>query len=350
MRFYRTGICGVSAFALLAGCSGNVASPSTSPLSATRAASWRGDAIGAPAIRHSDGALHGLPAPQAAKDGIYVSEFFGTNVFGYPKKNVKKHKPSCTVPWTSSSVNDVAVDGTGALIVPDPGDAAIDIGTGPGMCGPESQSIPESYGYPSDAASYNAATGSIVVGNFRDNPSFAYPGSVTVCTVAAGCTSNLTNSNILGVVGVALDKHGNCWASSESQSAAAVLVYFAKCSGGGVVATGFQDTAFGGLDIDRSGNLVSIDETANGTGQVWVYKGCNPACTVVGGPFPLNGESTYGHLNAKGNRFAVADIAYGQVDIYSYSPAAVKYLYSFSKGLRASYEVQSVVYNPSSMK
>ncbi len=74
MRFDRTGICGVAAFALLAGCSGNVASPSTSPLSATGAASWRGDAIGAPAIRRSDGALHGLPAPQAAKDGIYVSE------------------------------------------------------------------------------------------------------------------------------------------------------------------------------------------------------------------------------------------------------------------------------------
>lgn len=75
MRYYRTGICGVAAFALLAGCSGNVASPSGSPLSAADAASWHGGAIGAPLSRHSDGRLHGLPAPQTAKDGIYVSEF-----------------------------------------------------------------------------------------------------------------------------------------------------------------------------------------------------------------------------------------------------------------------------------
>ena len=350
MRYYRTGICGVAAFALLAGCSGNVASPSGSPLSAADAASWHGGAIGAPLSRHSDGRLHGLPAPQTAKDGIYVSEFYAKNVVGYPKKHVRRHGPFCTVPWTSSDVNDIAVDGTGALIVPDPGNADIVIGTGPGMCGPESQSIAETYGYPSDAASYNAATGTIVVGNFRDNPNFSYPGSVTLCTVAAGCTSNLTNSDILGVVGVALDKSGNCWAASEGRSAVPVLVYFANCSGSGVVATGFQDTSFGGLDIDRSGNLVSIDETANGVGQVWVYKGCNPACTLVGGPFPLNGESVYGHLNAKGDRLAVADVAYGQVDSYSYLPTAVKYLYSFSKGMRASYEVQGVVYNPSSMK
>jgi hypothetical protein len=147
-----------------------------------------------------------------------------------------------------------------------------------------------------------------------------------------------------------LDKAGNCWAGSEGKSALPVLIYFANCSGSGTTATGYQNTSFGGLDFDRSGNLVSIDETANNVGQVWVYHGCNPGCELVGGPFPLNGESVYGHLNAKGNRLAVADIAYGQVDIYSYSPTSVKYLYSFTKGLRASYEVQGVAYDPSSMR
>ena len=46
---------------------------------------------------------------------------------------------------------------------------------------------------------------------------------------------------------------------------------------------------------------------------------------LIGGPFPMLGESVYGHLNPKGNRLAMADIAYGQVDIYSYSPTSVKY-------------------------
>jgi hypothetical protein len=338
MRFRRTGLCSVAALALLAGCSSNATSPATSASTV-----W-------PLVRfHGDGKLHGVPAPKSAQNGIYVSEYYASNVVGYPQKNVKKSKPTCTNPWTSSDVNDISVDGTGALLVSDGGAETVDIGTGPGMCGAESHSVSEIYGLPTDATSYDAAKDTIVVGNFRDNPGLAYPGSVSVCTVAKECTSNLTNSAILGVVGVVLDKNGNCWASSESPTGAAVLVYFAGCAGAGTLATNFQDTSFGGLIMDTSGNLVSIDETANGVGQIWVYKGCNPACTLVGGPFPMNGESVYGHLNAKGDRLAIADVVYGQVDIYSYSPTSVKYLYSFNKGMRASYEVQGVAYNPSTL-
>jgi hypothetical protein len=86
-------------------------------------------------------------------------------------------------------------------------------------------------------------------------------------TVAAGCTSHLTNSAISGVIAFALDKNGNCWASSETRNGEPALFYFAGCSGTGVLARGFQNTSFGGLDFDRSGNLVSINPTANGVGQ-----------------------------------------------------------------------------------
>lgn len=346
MRFRRTGLCAAAAVALLAGCSGNNASPiATSPFDAGTVA-WHGGPVGA-LVRHWDGKLHGVQAPASAMKGLYVSQYSATNILGYSAKNKKNHKPNCTVPWVSSETNDISVDGTGALLDPDGASASIIIGTGPAMCGAESHTISETYGLPTDATSYNAATGTIVVGNFRDNPNLSEPGSVTLCTAAAGCTTNLTNPAMLGVVGVALDKNGNCWASAESKSAGGILVYFAGCSGSGVVATGFQNTSFGGLDLDPSGNFVSIDETANGVGQIWVYKGCNPACTLVGGPFPMNGESVYGHLNAKGNRLAIANGAYGQIDIYSYSPTSIKYLYSFERGLRASYEVDGAAYDPS---
>jgi hypothetical protein len=341
MRLCCTAICGIAVLAALAACSGTATSPiaATSALSAAKL----NQPIGLPAMRVRDGRLHGVPAPAAAKSGLYVSEFSGANTLGYGSNNRRNREPICTVPWTQSEVNDIAVDGKGALITPEGGGTVV-VGAATGMCAPELQSINDTYGYAGDAASSDAATSTIVVGNFRDNPYDAQPGSISVCTLANGCTSNLTNPDIAGVVGVALDKHGNCWADSESFGSLPVLIYFAKCSGAGTVATSFQNTSFGGLDIDGSGNLVAMDETANDVGQIWVYHGCNPGCRLIGGPFPMLGESVYGHLNPKGNRLAMADIAYGQVDIYSYSPTSVKYMYSFTKGLRASYEVQGTAY------
>jgi hypothetical protein len=342
MRVCCTGMWATAVLAALSACSGN-AGPPASGSAPLGAASLNGPIGLAAAMRMRDGRFHGVPAPGSAQSGLYVSEFFGANTLGYSPNNRRNRKPTCTVPWTQSEVNDIAVDGKGALITPE-GGGTIVVGAPSGMCAPELQSFTDSYGYASDAASRDAATSTIVVGNFRDNPSDSYPGSISLCTLASGCTSNLTNPNIAGVVGVALDKHGNCWASSESFGSLPVLVYFAKCSGSGTAATGFQNTSFGGLDFDRAGNLVAIDETANDVGQVWVYHGCDPGCTLVGGPFPMIGESVYGHLNAKGDRLAVADIAYGQVDIYAYRPTSVKYLYSFTDGLRASYEVQGTAY------
>ncbi len=57
-----------------------------------------------------------------------------------------------------------------------------------------------------------------------------------------------------------------------------------------------------GLDIDTKRNLVAIDSLCGTcTPRLWIYSGCDRVCTVVGGPFPLRGESIYGHLNHKGN-------------------------------------------------
>ena len=52
----------------------------------------------------------------------------------------------------------------------------------------------------------------------------------------------------------------------------------------------------------------------------------------------------YGSLNEKGNELALGDIAYGQVDVYSYKPAHVAYLYSFNKGLIQGDDVEAAVF------
>ncbi len=76
------------------------------------------------------------------------------------------------------------------------------------------------------------------------------------------------------------------------------------------------------------------------------YSGCKPKCKKVGGPFPLQGSSWYGHLNATSTRFAAADYEYGQVDVYKYNPTTLTYLYSFNSGLNSG--ITGAAYNPRS--
>ncbi len=64
-----------------------------------------------------------------------------------------------------------------------------------------------------------------------------------------------------------------------------------------------MNTYYGGLDIDKNGNIVAISAFDS---NVYVYSGCNPACTLVGGPFPMHGEAVFGHLNKQSMTFALA--------------------------------------------
>jgi hypothetical protein len=105
-------------------------------------------------------------------------------------------------------------------------------------------------GQASNAASLDAANGTIVVANIFDTN--GTPGSVTLCKLNVGCNKNLKNAAMYKVAGVALDTRGNCWASAEQKSGAAVLVYFAGCAGSGKVATGFMNTDYGDLMFDRT--------------------------------------------------------------------------------------------------
>lgn len=275
---------------------------------------------------------------------MYVSEFFGSEILGYRSRNRRDKPPVCTVPGVSY-VDGVAVDGKGNLIDPDGGSRTVKVFKGPGMCGPQLGSISDPFGLPSDATSADAANGPIVVANeFDGPPSKTYPGSISLCTLKAGCTANLTNPKMYEVGGVAQAKNGDCWASSETSSGAAVLIYFKRCFGHGQVAKHFRNRYYGGLDIDNEGDLVAVSfRDAN----LFIYKGCNTVCRLVGGPFPLRGLPFFGHLNEASTRFAVADDAFVQVDVYAYTHASLQYLYSFS-GVSESSDLGGVAYNPRS--
>jgi hypothetical protein len=291
--------------------------------------------------------LHSL-VPDAVKKkkpttGIYVSLFYGTSIFGYPADNKANKKPICAIEGVANP-NGIAVDGKGNFMDPDGGSGYLMLFKGPTMCGKSLGIISDTYGQPSDASSPDAATGKIALGNIRDTGSA--PGSLSVCTLKGGCTTNLTNSSIYEAGGVAMSNGGDCWVNAKPLSSGGnALVYFKGCAGAGVVATGTKSTYYGGMDIDNSGNLVIIDEMAL---AVYIYKGCNPKCTLVGGPFSLKAESFFGKLNAANTDFAAVDRTDGVVDVYSYSTKGLKYEYDFSNGLTASQKPEGAAQLPRS--
>jgi hypothetical protein len=64
---------------------------------------------------------------------------------------------------------------------------------------------------------------------------------------------------------------------------------------------------------------------------MYVYRGCKPRCHRIGGPFPLRAQDAYGHIDRNGTLFAAGGDK--EIDVFSYSPTSVKYLYSFDNGI-----------------
>jgi hypothetical protein len=281
-------------------------------------------------------------APATPKDGIYVSQFDASSVYGYAGTNKRDAPPICGE-TSGDFVADVATDSKGDLIVPSQQGETIYVYQGPRMCGPTAATLHDPYGLPVDVASASALTGEIAVANIEDDGPISNPppGSITLCTVASGCTKNLTNPQMNRVGGVALDKRGDCWASATNASGSPTLTYFAHCGGKGRAVTGYQNSGYGGLELDKKGNLLALD--FNGA-QLYVYSGCKAACALVAGPFALQGESFYGKLNRDGTTFAAADYQNGKVDIYKYDATSLTYEFSFNQDLSQSSDVEGVAF------
>jgi len=357
MRLLSTALCTTVAVALLAGCSGNMSPGTSGPSTAGQTQtqfdhhgkfvphwSFPASAIPKGQLGLRGDALKSRPEPaghkRAAGGGIYGSQFFAGLIAGYPHKNTANGPPTCTL--GASYPNGIAVDGKGNLIDPDGGTRSIIVYAGPGMCGASLGTISDPYGQPSDASGPDASSGNFAVGNIFDTSG---AGSISICSISGGCTANLTNSNMYEVAGVAMANNGDCWGSATNSLGTATLTYFAGCTGAGVAATGWANTYYGGLDIDANGNLVAIDAF---TPALRVYSGCNPTCTLVSGPFPLNNDCVFGHLNKQSMTFACGDYVNGAIDVYYYSPTSLTYWYSFNNGLGVSDDIEGAAYNPRS--
>jgi hypothetical protein len=300
-----------------------------------------------PALSGVEGnaSVHGIARSANVGEGLYVSESTrlsgGPTVFGYPGNNRGNKPAQCTIAF-GDGAGGIATDRGGNLLVPDANDTQFWVYQGPGMCGPAIGRV-ETSGFSVDIASDDAVAGKIIVGNYKGRDASS-PGNIEICRLTGGCTKSLTNPDMFEVIGVALAKNGDCWASGYGTSYNATLTYFRHCDGSGQSSTGFENKSPGGLDIDKYGNLISVDLSQGG--GFFVYKGCRPACTLVGGLFPDEGASDYGHVNRKSTEFATADYQYGQVDVYKYTPTKMTYEYSFDNGLSQQDDVLGAAYNP----
>lgn len=362
MRLLTSALCTTVAVGLLAGCSGsNLGSTGTSlPGVGTQVQS--GPRVAplsiVPSWMHPAGVgrlhLNLRLVPNKKSTGlIYASEFLGYEVFGYPNPNSGNNPASCTLGSASNYlyyVNGFGVDPKGNVMLPaytgkDSGYLSINVYKP--NCGAQVWQAEIDTGQPADAYSSNALTGKVLVGLLADYDDSDH-GAALICTQSGGCGTALTNSSMTGyAAGVAMAKNGDCWVSGEEQSNSGfVLIYFKGCTGSGTVATGTSNAYYGGLFIDTKGNLGSIDLS----GTLYVYKGCNPTCSLVS-TTTLAGESLFGGLNSKGNQLAIGDVGNGTVDVYTYSPTSgATYSYSFSNGLTASDDVEAAHFAPSNKK
>lgn len=352
MRLLNSALCATVAAAILGGCAGNLSSPSASLPNAGSAASRPVSVADGLIPPHGLVVLHSLTdpdimPPKAKKPtgGLYVSQFEQTELYGFAAVNKANKGPICTVGGIQY-VNGVGVDGKGNLMIPDASSSYLRLYKGPGMCGKSINVIADTYGQLSDVSSPDSVTGTIALANIFDTSKT--PGSISVCNLKNGCTSNLTNSAIYEAGGVAMANNGDCWISAsgvESGGTSPSIVYFKGCTGAGAVAKGIKNKSYGGLDIDNKGNLVSVDSNS---ATVYIYSGCNPTCKFVGGPFKLHGMSFFGKLNSANTQYAMCDLANYDVDVYSYSTKGLKYEYSFSKDLSESGIPIGIAYNPRS--
>lgn len=280
------------------------------------------------------------------KTGFYAAEFWGTDVLGYRSPNKSNSPPVCQM--LANYVNGIGVDASGNVVVPNGYPVQIDVYRGPKLCGKLAGTFDDKYGQASDAATLNALNGTIVIANIEASRSNTI-GNAAVCSLAKGCYRELKNKKIkYEVGGVALAKNGDCWLVSEDNASftGAKLTYFKKCTGSGTTATGWKNGNWGGLLIDKAGNLVSIDFTPQSP-ALWVYHGCNPGCKKVAGPLALEGDSFYGSLSKNGSELVLGDSQYGQVDVYAYKPKKITYEYSFNNGLSLSEDVEAAAISPS---
>jgi hypothetical protein len=265
---------------------------------------------------------------------IIVSMQESPDLPGYSQTGSEGQKmtgPICTISG-QSNVTDIGEDTEGNVYVPFGNTDTVTVFAP--NCGAQIGSYSDPYGQPVDFAAKAGKVklhGVPIQGAAFDivGSSGSEYGNVALCTIAKGCTSELTDPSINTLYAGAYDSAGNVWASYLNQENVPALIVWPNGTMPGEVVSGYINSGVGGLQFDAKGNLIAIDSSLPGA-YSYTCSVESASCTSNGSSV-LNGHMLYGKLVAKGAAFDVADFSYGSIDVYSYP--SFTYQYSYIQGL-----------------
>ena len=337
MRLLSAALYTTVAAALLAGCSGNGSSPSSStpggsmPQGVSKAGTAsRTEPI--PKWLAHNRPTHQIKAPASAVRGIATAEFGldTDNVLVYPKNN-SANGPAVCSKSTEDNVNDVGVDSSGNLIVPNAFDG-VDVYAPPftaSSCGTLLGTITDSLARPLTPRPSMRST--------ERSSSATYGGRQRRCTCTLASLSCTTLSTPgYGRARRRCDGQGRQLLRRRFNTAGVALSGYSAARVAPArarprnwvqrKASGSRSTAVSTLTTGATSSSSRFSTLEDSTPSlITVYSGCTTGtCTIVGGPFTANGTAEYvfGHVGRQNERFVAGNVFTG-IDVYAYGRTSV---------------------------
>lgn len=323
-----------------AGCAASVAPAPGAPFAADRAAR-RTQIVREPALT-----IHGAPrigdVPVGLAPGIqaragsvlYAAEFNPSQTNLYALPDHKNSAPKCSI--ATQYVNDIGVDATGTLWVPQGG---IDQVTtySRGTCSQSSAILNEPYGQPADIA-FGAGGTNYVSDIFNKNGG---AGLVSVYPKGASApASTLTDPGIEEADGIAIDRAGDVFVSTyHASTSSSTVVEFKKGKMPGRTLHLTGETEADGLTFDAHQNLIVADYH-----QVEIEVYAPPYSGRPVATFPVKGSPSYLKLDSSETSLYVSNSATGSVDVFAYPSGAFRY--TVTNGLSQPAFVDGVAVEP----
>lgn len=312
------GLCGV----VLAGCSSDARTALAPSVTYARHPAW---------MRFS-------PLAGRGSGYTYVSQTWDS-INLYHTDNRDDLGPICQIPASGEYPDGIAIDGSGTLYVAGNYGKSLGVATFAPGCGAQGPSFDEDYGEPADPV----VDGTTLYLSISDD--VALPGSVTAYDINGGPEPirHLTDPAVSEGFGVAVDsRHNLFWSNTGAYSGGGQVVEFRKGKMPGMVLKATITPDFpGGILIDRSNNLLFIDQSAS---DILTY--APPYNTPPFSTIALKAAAVYCALNTPQTRIYCLDYSNGSVDVYTYPKGT--YAYSYTNGIEASKDPIGIAVAPAS--
>jgi hypothetical protein len=277
----------------------------------------------APPTAHGNPSWMRLRSGSGGSDLTYVGQFWDS-INAYETNNRRDDAPICSIPASGEYPEGLATDSSGTLYVAGNYGKSLGVATFAPRCGAEGKTFDENYGEPADPA----VDGTRLY--LSISADVALPGSVVVYDLSGGQqpTGRLTDPAAGTGFGVAVDSHHNLfWSNTGEYSGTGQIIEFRKGRMPGTVLRATLTPHFpGGVLVDRSDNLLFIDQSASA-----IYAYAPPYKAPPFTSIALKSPAVYCAFGIGQTKIYCLDYANGSVDAYSYPKGT--YLYSYTNGI-----------------